>query len=367
VTSTFANPLAEDLDRVLARTEFLWQQLRGERILITGATGFFGCWLLETFSWANRRLNLKARSVALSRRPRVLYQKAPHLKQDRSITLHAADVRSGEFPAGAFSHVIHAATEAKAKLNNEAPQQMFDTIVEGTRGALKFSAVAGVERFLLVSSGAVYGAQPQQLTHMDESYQGGPDSLNPLSAYAEGKRAAETLTVLAASPRLIVTSARCFAFVGPYMETNAHFAIGNFIADRLHNRPIRVQSDGSAERSYLYASDLMIWLWTILFKGATRRAYNIGSEETVSIASLAREVAAAIPPPVEVHLAASPSPGAPVHRYVPCTARARVELGLQAEIPLPEAIVRTYAWFAGNALQCKPMSKYTAASGGNNA
>ena len=55
------NRLATDLDNILARTEPLWQELRGQRILITGATGFFGCWLLESFAWANRRLNLDAR------------------------------------------------------------------------------------------------------------------------------------------------------------------------------------------------------------------------------------------------------------------------------------------------------------------
>ena len=50
------NRLAHDLDSILARTEPLWEELRGQRILITGATGFFGCWLLESFAWANRRL-----------------------------------------------------------------------------------------------------------------------------------------------------------------------------------------------------------------------------------------------------------------------------------------------------------------------
>src|SRR6202158_196789 len=106
------NRLASDLDNILARTAALWEELRGQRILITGATGFFGCWLLESFAWANRRLNLNARAVGLSRRPSLLGEKAPYLAQDPAITLHAADVRHGDFPHGTFSHVIHAATEA---------------------------------------------------------------------------------------------------------------------------------------------------------------------------------------------------------------------------------------------------------------
>ncbi len=125
------NRLANDLDDILARTEPLWSDLRGERILITGATGFFGCWLLESFAWANRRLNLHARAVGLSRHPETLAKKAPHLAADPAIAFHAADIRLGNFPHGQFSHVIHAATEASAKLNGEAPAIMFDTIVDG--------------------------------------------------------------------------------------------------------------------------------------------------------------------------------------------------------------------------------------------
>lgn len=361
------NRLAHDLDNILARTEPLWQELRGQRILITGATGFFGCWLLESFAWANCRLNLRAHAVGLSRNPGRLAEKAPYLAQDPAITLHTADVRHGDFPQGTFTHVIHAATEASAKLNSEAPLVMFDTIVEGTRRALQFSIASCVARFLFVSSGAVYGTQPPQLTKVSESFEGGPDILNPASAYAEGKRSAEMLCSLAASPRFTTTVARCFAFVGPYMKLDAHFAIGNFISDAMRGGPILVTGDGSPFRSYLYASDLMVWLWTILFKGQSRRAYNVGSEEALNIATVAGEVVAAMPHKINFSIAAAPTPGAPVHRYVPCTARAREELGLRAEVPLREAICRTHAWFSDNTFSEQGISKPAASARGTHA
>jgi dTDP-glucose 4,6-dehydratase len=361
------NRLAKDLDSILARTEPLWEELRGQRILITGATGFFGCWLLESFAWANRRLDLNARAVGLSRHPELLAQKAPHLAQNPAIALHAADVCHGDFPQGTFSHVIHGATEASAKLNSEAPLAMFDTIVEGTRRTLRFSLASSVSRFLFVSSGAVYGIQPPQLTHVSESFSGGPDPLDPASVYAEGKRSAELLCALAASSGLEIQLARCFAFVGPYMQLDAHFAIGNFIADCLHHRLIRVRGDGSAVRSYLYASDLMVWLWTILFKGESRRAYNVGSEEALNIAALAREVAAALPPAVDVNIGSTATPGVPVHRYVPSTERARKELGLRAEVPLREAIRRTHDWFSENTFSERENSTPEVAARGSHA
>jgi nucleoside-diphosphate-sugar epimerase len=346
VQITIANPLADDLDDILARTEPLWGDLRGERILITGATGFFGCWLLESFAWVNRRLNLDAHAVALSRHPALLAQKAPHLAADSAISLQPADVRRGDFPHGQFSHVIHAAAEASAKLNHEAPLVMFDTIVEGTRRALESAIAASTERFLFVSSGAVYGLQPPHITHVEESFAGGPDPLDRASAYAEGKRAAELLCVLATSSRFAVTIARCFAFVGPYMQLDAHFAIGNFIGDALRGETIRVKGDGSPFRSYLYASDLAVWLWTLLFKGQSGRAYNVGSEDALNIAGVARAVAEAVPHRTSVSIAAERRHSAPIHQYVPSTARVRAELGLTAEVPLHEGIRRTHRWFA---------------------
>lgn len=349
------NRLTHDLNDILARTESLWQELRGQRILITGATGFFGCWLLESFAWANARLNLNAHAVGLARHPEVLAQKAPHLAQDMAIMLHAADVRHGDFPQGTFSHVIHAATEASAKLNSESPLVMFDTIVEGTRRALQFSIAGSVSRFLLVSSGAVYGIQPPELTRISESFAGGPDPLCPASAYGEGKRSAEMLCALAASPRLATTVARCFAFVGPYMQLDAHFAIGNFISDAMRGGPIVVKGDGSPFRSYMYASDLVVWLWTMLFKGQSKRAYNVGSENALNIADLAGEVAAAMPRQTNFSIAGTLAPGTPVHRYVPCTARAREELGLRAEVPLGDAVRRTHVWFSGQQVTAQAM------------
>jgi nucleoside-diphosphate-sugar epimerase len=371
------NRLALDLDNALARTETLWQELRGQRILITGATGFFGCWLLETFAWANRRLDLNARAVAVARHPQALAQKAPHLARDRSIALYATDVRRDAFPQDAFSHVIHAATEASATLNRKAPLVMFDTIVEGTRRTLEFAAAKSVRKLLFVSSGAVYGTQPPELTYVPESFSGGPDPLDASNAYAEGKRAAELLCSLAATSALEVKIARCFAFVGPYMQLDTHFAIGNFINDRLNSdrpnnaRPPRgticVQGDGSAVRSYLYASDLMVWLWTILFKGESRRAYNVGSEDAVNIAALAHEVAVSLQPAGKVEIASTPTPGAPAHRYVPSTTRAREELGLSAQVTLREGIRRTYQWFSGKSLVEREIPKADVAARGSHA
>lgn len=345
------NCLRNDLDHILAHTERLWDELCGQRIFITGGTGFFGCWLLESFVWANEKLRLGASALVLTRDPETFRAKAPHLAAHPAIQFCVGDVRGFVLPAGRFSHIIHAATEASASLNEENPLLMLDAIVEGTRRTLEFARQCGAQKFLLTSSGAVYGKQPPDLTHIPEEHLGGPDPLDRRSAYGEGKRLAEMLCVsYARQYGLEAKIARCFAFVGPYLPLGIHYAVGNFIRDGLCGGPIQVKGDGTPYRSYLYAADLTIWLWTILFRGTTARAYNVGSDVSMTVEEVARAVSGCFSPPPQVQIAQRPNASQSPLRYVPCTARARSELGLAQRIDAYSAIKRTLEWYQKTAV-----------------
>jgi dTDP-glucose 4,6-dehydratase len=141
--------------------------------------------------------------------------------------------------------------------------------------------------------------------------------------------------------------ARLFAFIGPYLPLNENYAAGNFLRDALSGGPIRISGDGTPLRSYLYAADLAIWLWTILFRGESAAPYNVGSPDSVTIHNLARHIADAIDPTIRIEIARPVQPGIPAARYVPCTRRAEEGLGLRAWIPLRESIRRTSQWHAG--------------------
>lgn len=338
------NPLSADLDHVLPQTSGLWEDLREARVFMTGGTGFFGCWLLETFLWANDHLELDASVVVLTRDANAFGRKAPHLACHPAVTLIDGDVCTFELSGEAFSHVIHAATYTTSTDDDRDRVPMFDTMVTGTRRTLELARRSGAKRFLLTSSGAVYGQQPAELGHVSEEYAGGPDPANARQVYAEGKRASEMLCAVYADAHLQPVIARCFAFIGPYLPVDANFAAGNFIRDGLQGGPIRISGDGTPYRSYLYAADLAIWLWTILLRGQSMRPYNVGSAAALTIKELADLVAHTFVPAVPIAVARAATAGASAERYVPAVTRAETELGLRLTVPLADGIRRTVDW-----------------------
>jgi len=340
---------AEDLSHILKHTRGLWEKARGRNIFLSGATGFFGAWLLESLAYCNRELSLGLSATVLSRDPGAFARRMPHVASEPCIRMLQGDVRDFGFPAEEFEFVIHAAAPTSAAAASR-PLELLSTLLDGTKHMLEFAKARGTKRFLLTSSGAVYGRQPQNLSHIPEDYPGGPEWLDPNAAYAEGKRVSEQMCSLyARESQIDFILARCFTFVGPHLPLNQHFAIGNFIADALAGRNIALRGDGTPIRSYLYGADLAIWLWTMLLReslpGANPHVFNVGSGEPISIRDLAQAVVEELDPSLEVKAAEAPIAGGTRLRYVPDVSYADDSLGLRQSIGLREAIRRTAAWY----------------------
>jgi dTDP-glucose 4,6-dehydratase len=337
--------LVSEPDAIVRGGAALWDRLKGARLFITGGTGFYGSWLLESLIQAEVRLGLGVEVVVLSRNPDRFLSSNSFLQNRPCLSFIQGDIRSFPFPEGKFTHVIHAATEASEKLNTENPLLMIDTIVAGTRRTLDFSVQAGVKHFLHTSSGAVYGDLMANLGPVPEDYTGGPDISQPKWAYGEGKRLAELLCCIYGERHGIsVKNARCFATVGPRLPLKTHFAIGNFISDALRGKDIIIEGDGTPIRSYIDVADLTVWLWHILVFGKNGNAYNVGSEEGHSIAEIAGIVRDVLNPALEIEVLGRPIPQQLASVYVPSTKKAQTELGLKLETPLRTSIQRTAEW-----------------------
>lgn len=342
----------EDLEYVTKLIAPDISMFRGARILVTGASGFFGSWLVETFHHANKTLGLNAQLVGVCAPTADLAAQCPQLLGLDDVTMVCADTRRLALDLRALlpgwcdriDAVIHAAIHVDSPTYDRQPLLTLETGVMGTWEALELAWKANVKRFLFVSSGAVYGAQPESTERLDEDHDSNLNCANHQAAYAEGKRIGETMCAgYLRQHGVPITIARPFAFVGPHLPLDRHFAIGNFIRDALRGGPIVIEGDGAPLRSYLYAADLAVWLWTIFARGALGQPYNVGAERAISIRELAELVARIASCDIAVEVRGVPRAGPPP-RYIPSTARIKRELGLCESVGLEDAVKRTVAW-----------------------
>ena len=334
------------VNEILERSREDLEALRGARVFITGGTGFVGTWLVDTLVSASDKLGLDIRAEVLTRSPQRFRASRPELAE--RISLVAGDITDFAI-AGMVDAAIHAATPASAALNDEQPELMRKTIEEGMATVLDNLEASGRIPFLFTSSGAVYGRQPETIEGFSETFQPAVNAIDPRNVYALGKRAAEELAVRhTAGQGPDLKLARLFAFAGPGLPLDTHFAIGNFIRDAIAGGPILVRGDGSAVRSYMYAGDLISALLAVLVRGETAVPYNVGSPHAVSMLELSSTVERVVAPGCGVTVAGLPPGELPTgagNRYLPDVSRLTELMGRDpCPTDLEESIRRTEAW-----------------------
>ena len=334
-----------DLQHILEFAEEDLRALEGACLLITGGTGFLGRWLLEALLYANTRMALGLELTVLSRNPELFKAQLPMLAENPVLSFIQGDVRTFSFPRHkGLSHIIHGATGVAV---TPSPMEEFSVITEGTRRILECCPRASNTDILFLSSGAVYGLTSSAVAPILEESATDLWLQQTHSGYGIGKACAEWLGAAhAAMQGTPFKIARIFATVGAHLPLDKHFAAGNFIANALRGEAVIVTSDGCAQRSFLYAADTIVWLLAVLIRGTPARAYNIGSDEAISIYQLAttiRRLSRNMESTVKVCGEAEPQ--ASRKYYVPDIRRAQKELGLAVTIPLQEALRRTMAWW----------------------
>lgn len=320
-----------------------------KHILVTGGTGFFGQALVDYLGVLRSPESSDLRVTLLGRNPQAFLERNPALHDHPIFSLCQADILKKEsLPRSVrFTHVIHAAADS-TRGYSLSPLERFDQIVTGTRNLLEYSIESGVSRFLYISSGAVYGAQPSDMDSLCEDWLGRLQLEDSHQTYGIAKRAAEHLCHLFSQAYdLEVIIARCFAFIGPDLPLDVHFAIGNFIRDALRADSITVMGDGSPLRTYLDQRDLAHWLYTLLERGRPGETYNVGSDAVISIADLAHLVRDVLSPNKSVNVLGKSNPEISRNRYIPDICKVKHDLGLNVTIPLPEAIRRVGAAYQG--------------------
>lgn len=314
--------VVSDVDRVLGL--YPLPELAGQRVFLTGGTGFFGYWLLLTIA----RLNAAGAGisvVALSRNPQRFLERYPEFRAAPWLQLIQGDVKNYDFTQDSFDLFIHGASDTSPEAAHRA-LELFDAIVLGTRHVLDHAVACKTRRVLIISSGAVYGEQPAEVSHIHENAPYACNSTNPADAYGVGKRAMEMLAACYAREYgLEPVFARCFAFIGYGLPP--HLAMGQLIHSALKQGRIVIKGDGKTIRSYLYAADLAVWLLALACKGKAGEAYNVGSDEAFRLDELAQLISATLGVNIPVEILGQSTSTSRI-RYVPAVSRIRQELGV---------------------------------------
>ncbi len=331
-----------DLEHTLSAAEDDFRALRGAHLVVTGAAGAVGSWLVESAMHANARLALGLTITAVERKAGSFAARHPHLALGPGLRVVSGDVRTVILPDG-LTHVVHAASAVSPQEHMADPANVIDIIERGTARMLSLAADARVARFLHISSGSVYDRSNGSDGPIAESHATLAEGATSAQRFGAAKRRAEASVERAAIP---ATIARLFTLVGPRIPLDGQFAVGQFFADALAGRAVRVSGDGTPVRTYLHMADLMVWCWATLVRGGAGRVYNVGASEPHTIGAVAEAVAGLPQPRCAVTIAAAARPDAKPDWYVPDTARARAELTCDTRIAFDNALARTWSWLA---------------------
>lgn len=321
------------------------EALRGQQLYVSGGTGFLGTWLLELVAVLNERHAFGTKVTVFSRNARRFAQGWPHLGQLDWVHFQEGDIRYlSELPRDT-RYIIHAAALTDRRLFASQPSAVAETNGLGTLRILRAAnLLEDLQKFVLVSSGLVYGQQPWDKPDVAEDFAGPLRSDDVNAVYAESKRFAEMVAQCAISEsKLPIVTLRPFAFVGPYQSLELPWAVTDFIRDSLAGGPIRIMGDGATVRSLMYASDFAFGVLSALVRGKPRETYNLGSPEAVDLGSLARMITQFFSPVPEIRTRLG-QVGHDRTRLVPSIGKAGADWNLKVTVPLSEALQRTIAW-----------------------
>lgn len=330
-----------DFDEIVVRSTDELRVLLRSGVLVTGGSGFVGRWIISALSHAAERLCVVPRIASLNRSTRTW--QINKVKENK-LTVINADVTEVFRVNDTYGYVFHCATPASALMNATYPSEMQRVIEVGADNVIECFSQSST-RVINVSSGAVYGVQPSDVQCLDDDWRSNPRFVLPESAYHRAKVVAEAkFDAALAHSSFSVVHARLFAFLAPFLPLDQHFAAGNFLKDALSNRQINITGDGRTVRTYMYGTDLVVWLLAAAVRGLSGVAYNIGSPHETTIAELAAKISEITGSTAGVHNLGKSNPTEPVHRYVPCTTRTEQALGVQLNVELDDAIKRTVRW-----------------------
>ena len=330
----------KDLEEIFNHSQESFSSLQGKHIFLTGATGFFGKWLVEAFEFANLSLPTPIKITSVSRTPENFYHQLPHFKSFKNFSLLKGDLTSASIALNNINLIIHAASDVRTSIPQEEEASYLEHEEKILNNVLKVAKENPVERLLFISSGAIYGQKTNEEPLPTES-----DPIPELvSAYAKAKNNSEKeIADFCDKQNIPYNIARSFAFIGPHLPLDGSYAAGNFLLSAINNNEIIIKGDGTPLRSYLYMTDLIKALILLLTTQHSGETFNIGHSLPTSIKELAEAVSGRFSN-IPIKVLGESKKNSMVLTYVPNIEKARKLLNWSPSVDLEESRDRFKSW-----------------------
>ena len=332
---SFAGLPEEDLTSVCYEIEKIKELYTDREILIYGGTGFIGTWLTSTLLFANRMLKLNSHIKIITRNANVAREKFGQNILSLSIYQHDLSL---SIPSEIISAdlVFHCATPSNKSTGSNNSSALITSAINAATHATKLES-NNIDKPIVIhlSSGAIYGKQISQLRSEND-----PIITTTKNPYVESKIIIDSILSKAESQALIkFQSPRLFAFGGPLLALNEHFAIGNFLSNGLKNEKIVVRGSPETTRSYMYPADLVKILLR-LPSCQTSEPLNIGSDISIRMSELATLISS-LTSNKGIYFSSNESE---ISNYVPSLVNLRKTLGIIQICPIETLLEKWIQW-----------------------
>lgn len=273
----------EDIKQV-SESQLPWEKLKGKTILISGASGMIGSFLIDVLMYKNKVDHIDCKICALGRSEEKAKQRFFNYWKQEGFNFFSCDIVKkplNKNEIGKADFIIHAASNTHPIAYSTDPIGTITTNVIGTYHLLEFANKYCTERFVFLSSNEIYGENRGDVETFLEDYCGYIDSNTLRAGYPESKRCGEALCqAYIKQKELDIVIPRLTRSYGPTMLMSDTKAISQFIKNGIAKENIVLKSDGTQFYSYTYMADAVTGLLTILLKGKNGEAYNIADTDS---------------------------------------------------------------------------------------
>ena len=270
-----------------------YRKLFYKSILVTGATGLIGSFLVDLLLYINQQKNAGIQVYALARNEGTLCTRFASVREMPELHFVVQDVTEPLQLKERVDYIVHAAGDGFPSAFREHPVETMTPAVLGTWQLLQYAKEARIERFLYLSSGEVYGKPFGAVQAFTETDTGDIDSMDVRSCYPMAKRCAETLCVSFTEQYKVPTViARLSHTYGANVSARDNRATVQFMKNAAAGQDIVLYSPGKQLRSYTYVADCVSGLLTVMLNGTSGEVYNIANAASrVTVAEFAEIVA----------------------------------------------------------------------------